>query len=69
MPLPKLYLFLMLPSFGRSKQLSLAVTGDVNLNPNLTASELADPTFVWGDMLPVIRSTDLFCIAVAIWDV
>lgn len=33
----------------------LVLTGDVNLNPALPASRLADPTFVWGDLLPLLR--------------
>eukprot|EP01127_Copromyxa_protea_P014319 TRINITY_DN3969_c0_g1_i1.p1 TRINITY_DN3969_c0_g1~~TRINITY_DN3969_c0_g1_i1.p1 ORF type:complete len:389 (-),score=78.48 TRINITY_DN3969_c0_g1_i1:105-1271(-) len=41
---------------------SLIVTGDVNLNPNLPAEHINNFTYVWGSMLPVLRSADVLAI-------
>lgn len=41
---------------------SLVVTGDVNLNPDLPATHLTNYSYVWGDMLPILKSADLLAI-------
>lgn len=40
--------------------MSVMVTGDVNLNPNLVNT--FNKSYVWGGMLPVLRSVDLLAI-------
>ena len=42
--------------------MKLFLTGDVNLHPELPPSQKTNYTFVWGDMLDIVRKADLLAI-------
>lgn len=41
---------------------SLIVTGDVNLNPNLDSFVIGNYTYVWGDMINILKNADVLAI-------
>jgi hypothetical protein len=70
-----LWLFFGLCLLVSGTSFSLLVTGDVNLNvcrrqcllikpskPKLPEHQLKNFTFIWGDMLPVLRGADILAI-------
>lgn len=57
-----LFLFLLFCVSNGFSPSSLIVTGDVNLNPLLPKNVLQNYSFVWNDMIDVLRSADVLAI-------